>query len=134
MKTVLIGAALCALALILVAIGRFHAGNSVGELSAYTQSQLDKILKEGYQYAVMCDQDQNPVIALMHCCAALNYLDTVQQVASASWAQKTLGSDIEHFRKALAERLNFIIASIGKACPKLAVNSQYSPWAGWKFT
>lgn len=131
MKTVFVGVATCVVALVLIAIGKFHANNSVGELSAYTKTQLQKLIREGYQYAVMCDQDNNPLVALMHCCAALNYLEAAQRLCSGG---DVVGADIEHFRTALGERLNYIVASIGKAYPKIAVQSQYSPWAGWKFT
>jgi hypothetical protein len=131
MKSLWIGGAVVVVALIVIFIGRFHASNSVQDISPYIRSQLSDLLREGYQYAVMCEQDKNLLLALMHCSAALTRLDAVEQIASPAWVQQALGNDSTHYRRALTDKLNRIVSRINKRYPKIGLRSSFTACAGW---
>ena len=72
-------------------------------------------------------------MSLIHCCAAINYLEAALRLVSSGWCRKVLGTDPERYLRALSDRLNSIMNQMGKLCPKVAVKSQYAAGAGWVF-
>ena len=132
MRNIIIIVFICMILIMVIGVTNWHCSKNI-DVSEYTKEQLMQLLHTGYQYAVMCEQDQNPIIALLHCCTAINYLESVQGVVSAAWVQKNMNNDIEHYHKALSNRINFIISHINKTYPNIATQSQYSPCAGWLF-
>ena len=95
--------------------------------------QLKKQLKNGYKNAVLSDQDKNPIIALVHCITALNYLEVIQNIVSPTWVQKHLKNDIHTYQDALTARVEYIFSHIFKTYPKLSMQSKYLPSSGWHF-
>ena len=132
-KPFVIAGSVCVLALVVILIGKFHGANDAKSVSVHTRTQVTHLLREGCKYAVLCDQDQNALVSLMHCCAAINYLEAALRLVSGSWCRKVIGADPEKYLRALSKRLNSIINQMGKLCPSVAVKSQYAAGAGWVF-
>ncbi len=93
--------------------------------------QIASILENAGQWHVASNQDQNPVVALVHASYALASARSLQHLAPEQHIAKLTGTNVGELVRHLEREQQDAMHAIFQSCPSLRPDAAFSSVSGW---
>ena len=81
---------------------------------------IKKLVQQSAKWATMAQQDESPIIAVLHANYAVGYLWAVKDIAGSSEISRQSGVDIKQFEEHIFNVQSMVTKKILKKCPELS--------------
>lgn len=81
---------------------------------------IKKLAQQSAKWATMSQQDDSPIIAMLHANYAVGYLWALKDIASPREITKQTGLNIEQFEEHIVNVQSTVTKKVLKKCPELA--------------
>lgn len=95
----------------------------------YTKSfvrQIESIVRYAMQSSDSSNHSTNPIVALMNVTTAIAYLTASKRMAKDPVIERITGVNVAELATNLEERQDYLIKTIGHACPSIQTTSVYT--------
>ena len=97
-----------------------------------TLKQSDTLLKGAHKWAMMAEQDQNLIMALMHINYAKAYVTALRRILSDDQIQRAHhGTDMVELESKMDKIQQNILTKISEASPDLMPEGEFAVRTGW---
>ena len=79
---------------------------------------IEKLVRQSARYAVAAQQDESPVIAILHANYAAAYFYALKDIASESQIHNATGIDVKKFKKHVTNVQNMVTRKTSEKCPE----------------
>ena len=84
------------------------------------EDNIQKLVRQTARWATAAQQDESPLIALLHSNYATGYLWALKDIATASEINKSAGIDMKRFEKHITDIQDTVTQKIVKKCPQFS--------------
>jgi hypothetical protein len=84
------------------------------------QQPIKKLTQQSAKWATMAQQDESPIVAVLHANYAVGYLWALKDIASPSDVNRETGINIKQFEEHIINVQSMVTKRIIKQCPELA--------------
>ena len=81
---------------------------------------IDKLVRQSARYATAAQQDNSPVIAILHANYAAAYLYALKDIATDSQIHNATGIDVKKFTEHVTNVQDMVTKKTSKSCPDFA--------------
>ena len=81
---------------------------------------IKKLLQQSAKWATMAQQDESPIIAVLHANYAVGYLWALKDIANARDINRETGVNLQQFEEHIINVQSMVTKRIVKQCPELA--------------
>ena len=78
---------------------------------------IEKLVRQSARYAVAAQQDESPVIAILHANYAAAYLYALKDIASESQIHNATGIDVKKFKEHVTNVQDMVTRKTSEKCP-----------------
>ena len=79
---------------------------------------IEKLVRQSARYAVAAQQDESPVIAILHANYATGYFYALKEFASESQIHNATGIDVEKFKEHIINVQDMVTRKTSEKCPE----------------
>ena len=81
---------------------------------------IEKLVRQSARYAVAAQQDESPVIAILHANYATGYFYALKEFASESQIHNATGIDVKKFKEHIINVQDMVTRKTSEKCPEFA--------------
>ena len=81
---------------------------------------IEKLVRQSARYAVAAQQDESPVIAILHANYATGYFYALKEFASESQIHNATGIDVKKFKEHITNVQDMVTRKTTEKCPEFA--------------
>ena len=81
---------------------------------------IEKLVRQSARYAVAAQQDESPVIAILHANYATGYFYALKEFASESQIHNATGIDVKKFKEHITNVQDMVTRKTSEKCPEFA--------------
>ena len=81
---------------------------------------IEKLVRQSARYAVAAQQDESPVIAILHANYAAAYFYALKEFASESQIHNATGIDVKKFKEHITNVQDMVTRKTSEKCPEFA--------------
>ena len=100
-------------------------GNIVKVKNTDKKSYIETLIRQASRWSVAAQQDDSPIIALLHANYGAGYLWALKDIAPTSQIARAANIDILKFEKEIVEIQDEATTNMIKVCPDFAPPSSY---------
>jgi hypothetical protein len=78
---------------------------------------IEKLVRQSARYAVAAQQDESPVIAILHANYATGYFYALKEFASESQIHNATGIDVKKFKEHITNVQDMVTRKTSEKCP-----------------
>ena len=78
---------------------------------------IEKLVRQSARYAVAAQQDESPVIAILHANYAAAYFYALKDIASESQIHNATGIDVKKFKEHITNVQDMVTRKTSEKCP-----------------
>lgn len=90
-----------------------------------------QLIKDSARWAAVSQQDQNPMLALVHATYAMAYINLARETFSDKELIQLSGTDTEELHAFIVRCQETAAKSVGTACPNLQISGLFGLYSGW---
>lgn len=79
---------------------------------------IEKLVRQSARYAVAAQQDESPVIAILHANYAAAYFYALKDIASESQIHNATGIDVKKFKEHVTNVQDMVTRKTSERCPE----------------
>ena len=79
---------------------------------------IEKLVRQSARYAVAAQQDESPVIAILHANYAAAYFYALKDIASESQIHNATGIDVKKFKEHITNVQDMVTRKTSEKCPE----------------
>ena len=79
---------------------------------------IEKLVRQSARYAVAAQQDESPVIAILHANYAAAYFYALKDIASESQIHNATGIDVKKFKEHVTNVQDMVTRKTSEKCPE----------------
>ena len=79
---------------------------------------IEKLVRQSARYAVAAQQDESPVIAILHANYATGYFYALKEFASESQIHNATGIDVKKFKEHITNVQDMVTRKTSEKCPE----------------
>ena len=79
---------------------------------------IEKLVRQSARYAVAAQQDESPVIAILHANYAAAYFYALKDIASESQIHNATGIDVKKFKEHVTNFQDMVTRKTSEKCPE----------------
>ena len=79
---------------------------------------IEKLVRQSARYAVAAQQDESPVIAILHANYAAAYFYALKDIASESQIHNATGIDVKKFKEHVTNGQDMVTRKTSEKCPE----------------
>jgi len=79
---------------------------------------IEKLVRQSARYAVAAQQDESPVIAILHANYATGYFYALKEFASESQIHNATGIDVKKFKEHIINVQDMVTRKTSEKCPE----------------
>ena len=79
---------------------------------------IEKLVRQSARYAVAAQQDESPVIAILHANYAAAYFYALKDIASESQIHNATGVDVKKFKEHVTNVQDMVTRKTSEKCPE----------------
>lgn len=84
------------------------------------ESNIQKLVRQTARWATAAQQDQSPLVSLLHANYAAGYLWALKDVANETEINKSAGIDLKKFEEHITNVQDSVTKKVLKKCPEFA--------------
>ena len=81
---------------------------------------IEKLVRQSARYAVAAQQDESPVIAILHANYATGYFYALNEFASEAQIHNATGIDVKKFKEHIINVQDMVTRKTSEKCPEFA--------------
>ena len=81
---------------------------------------IEKLVRQSARYAVAAQQDESPVIAILHANYATGYFYALKEFASESQIHNATGIDVKKFKEHITNVQDMVTRKTSEKCPEFS--------------
>tara|TARA_R110000803_G_scaffold189558_2_gene252055 strand:+ start:2252 stop:2632 length:381 start_codon:yes stop_codon:yes gene_type:complete len=85
-----------------------------------SKSNLEKLLRQSARYATAAQQDQSPLVSVLHANYSAGYLGALKDIATPKQIHNATGVDIQKFEEHISNIQDMVTKKTLKKCPEFA--------------
>ena len=89
-------------------------------MSGRKMPPIKKLMQQSAKWATTAQQDESPIIAVLHANYAAGYLWALKDIASPTEVHRDTGVDLKQFEEHIVNVQSMVTKRILKKCPELA--------------
>lgn len=85
-----------------------------------SKSNLEKLVRQSARYATAAQQDQSPLVSVLHANYSAGYLGALKDIATPKQIHNATGVDIQKFEEHISNIQDMVTKKTLKKCPEFA--------------
>jgi hypothetical protein len=85
-----------------------------------SKSNIEKLVRQSARYATAAQQDQSPLVSVLHANYSAGYLGALKDIATPKQIHNATGVDIQKFEEHIANIQDMVTKKTLKKCPEFA--------------
>ena len=81
---------------------------------------IKKLMQQSAKWATMAQQDESPIVAVLHANYAMGYLWAIKDIASPKDVNRETGINLQQFEEHVVNVQSMVTKRVIKQCPELA--------------